>query len=47
MIETSEDEPSTSRKRFGYITLALSFFQVSCAHDGTVLNMVVESFDNG
>ena len=37
MTGTSEDEPSTSMKRFGYITLALSFFQVSYAHDGTVL----------
>ena len=33
---TSKDEPSTLTKRFGYITLALSFSQVSCAHVGTV-----------
>ena len=37
MIGISEEKPSMSMKRFGYITLALSFFQVSCAHDGTVL----------
>ena len=37
MIGTSEEEPSTSMKRFGYITLVLNFFQVSCTHDGTVL----------
>ena len=36
MTGTSEDEPFMSMKRFGYITLALSFFQVSCTHDGTV-----------
>ena len=37
MTGTSKEEPSMSMKRFDYITLALSFFQVSCAHDGTVL----------
>ena len=37
MTGTSEKEPSMSMKRFGYITLALSFFLVSCAHHGTVL----------
>ena len=41
MTGTSEEEPSTSMKRFGYITLALSFFQLSCAY------VVVESFENG
>ena len=37
MTGTSKDEPSTSIKRFGYIMLALSFFQVSYAHNWTVL----------
>ena len=47
MTRTSKEELSTSMKRFGYITLALNFFHVSCAQDGTVLYVVVESFDNG
>ena len=37
MNRTSEEKLLTSMKRFGYITLTLSFFQVSCAHDWTVL----------
>ena len=37
MTGTSEEEPSKSMKRFGYIILALSFFQVSFAHNGKVL----------
>ena len=35
--KTKSFHDDTSMKRFGYITLALSFFEVSSAHDGTVL----------
>ena len=36
-MEIDKERTKAFHERFGYITLTLSFFQVSCAHDGTVL----------